>query len=79
MKRVFIDSDFWAQNATLVDKLVQTAGGSYDVFRSLMEAEFGDAIAESVEFDCPVTSLVDNYNHSAIEELRPTAVVIQFD
>ena len=79
MKLVFVGLDFWAQNKTLVEKLVQTAGDSHDVFRSLMEAEYGiDVLAGIVGFDCAVTNLVNNYNHSAIEKLRPTAVVIQF-
>ena len=79
MKLVFVASDFWAQNETHVEKLVQTAGESHDVFRSLLEAEYGnDALAKSVEFDCSVTSLSDNYNHLALE-LRPSAVVIRFD
>lgn len=80
MKLVFIELDFWTHNETLIEKLVQTAGESHDVFRSLMEAEYAnDAIAESVEFDCSVANLVNSYNHLAIDGLSPTTVVIQFD
>lgn len=80
MKLVFVELDFWLHHETHIEKLVQTADGSHDVFRSLMEAEYShSAIEKSVEFDCSVANLVDNYNYLAIDGVCPTSVAIQFD
>lgn len=90
MKLVFIGLDFWTNNEEYIEELIQTASGNHDVFRSLMEAEYGAATMEAdyggttaledwVSFDCTVENLVDSYNECSINEIQPISVVIQFE
>lgn len=81
MKLVFIGLEFWTNNEEHIEELIQTASGNHDVFRSLMEAEYGGdtTLEDWVSFDCTVENLADSYNECAINEIQPISVVIQFE
>lgn len=80
MKMIFIGLEFWTNNEEHIKELIQTASWNHDVFRSLMEAEYGTTTLEDrVSFDCTVDNLVDSYNECAINEVQPISIVIQFD